>query len=110
MKISVHRHFLADALGYFLARHDRRAAFRRGDAERFLQPLDDLLLMLRDQLRHERRDARDDRLHLRHIRQQHRRQLRAFARTHDDEFADRFLAAREHRFADRIGLDRKSVV
>jgi hypothetical protein len=47
---AVHRHFLTNALRRFLARDDRRAAFRRREAKRFLQPLDELLLMFRDQL------------------------------------------------------------
>ncbi len=70
--------------------------------ERFLQPLDDLLLMLGDQFRHQRRDLRDDRFHLGDVGEQHRRQLGAFAATHVDQIGNRLLAAREHRIAQRF--------
>ena len=102
---AVHRHFLTNALGdFFLARCVR--AFRHDHAQRFLQTIDDLLLMTRDQIRHERLQVGEDRFHLFDALDEARLELSAFAATHFDEIADGGASGVDHGVAQRFGRHR----
>ncbi|MNM92408.1 hypothetical protein D3C81_1047410 [compost metagenome] len=93
--------FLADALGNLVAAH-RRHAGGRGQVERFLQALGQLLLVVRDQLRDRRRQALDDRQHGIDALHQRRLERLALAAARFQQLVQRLARGAGHGFAQRV--------